>query len=106
MSIWEILVPTRTRDNHPIRTRQHREWDTRVRRITGGLTVMPPVHGQWVSSDDKLFRERMIPVRIACTKEQIDTIADMTAKFYQQRAVMYYRLSTEVVIKEYPCAGR
>lgn len=105
MSIWEILVPTRTREGAPIRTRQHHEWDTRVRRITGGLTVMPPVHGQWVSSDDKLFRERMIPVRIACTKEQIETIADMTAEFYNQLAVMYYRLSNDVVIKEYPCTS-
>jgi len=101
MSIWEILVPTRTQEGVPIRTRQHREWDTRVRRITGGLTVMAPVRGQWVSPDDKLFLERMIPVRIACTNEQIETIADMTAQFYNQQAIMYYRLSNEVVIKEY-----
>lgn len=101
MSIWEILVPTVMPNGRPIRTRQHRVWDERVRQITGGLTIMPPVYGQWVSSTQELFLERMIPVRIACTKEQINTIADMTAKFYNQLAIMFYQLSNEVFIKKY-----
>ena len=101
MNVWEILVPTVIPEGRPIRTRQHREWDSRVRRIANGLTVMAPVRGQWISADNELFQERMIPVRIACTKEQIDAIADMTARFYHQRAVMYYRISDEVIIKEY-----
>lgn len=100
-SVWEILVPTVMPSGKPVRTRQHREWDSRVRRVTGGLTVMPPAKGQWVSSDNELFAERMIPVRIACTRKQIDTIADMTAVFYKQKAVMFYRISDEVYIKEY-----
>lgn len=103
MSIWEILVPTVMPNGRPIRTRQHREWDNRVRRITGGLTVMPPARGQWVSPDNKLFVERMIPVRIACSREQIIQIADMTGAFYQQQAVMYYHISDEVHIRE--CNG-
>jgi hypothetical protein len=43
----------------------------------------------------------MIPVRIACTQDQIETIADWTAKYYEQQAVMYYRVSDYVVIKQY-----
>lgn len=101
LSVWEILVPTVTPDGRPIRTRQHREWDARVRRITGGLTVCPPVRGQWISPKNQLFMERMIPVRIACSRGQIETIADMTAAFYEQEAVMYYCISTEVYIKDY-----
>lgn len=100
-SVWEILVPTVTRHGKPIRTRQHREWDNRVRRIAGGLTIMQPVKGQWVSTDNELFTERVIPVRIACTREQISIIADITAAFYGQEAIMYYRISDEVHIKEY-----
>ena len=100
MSIWEILVPTMTPTGRPIRTRQHRVWDEKVREITGGLTVMPPVRGQWISPDDELFLERMIPVRIACTREQIKEIAMMTIKFYDQLAVMYYRISSEVYTLE------
>ena len=99
--LWEILVPCQTNTGTPIRTRQHREWDTRVRRITGGLTVMTPAKGQWVCPDGELFCERMIPVRIAATREQMDVIADMTAAFYDQIAVMFYLISNEVIIKEY-----
>lgn len=101
MSLYEILVPCCQNNGRPIRTRQHREWDRRVRRITHGLTVLPPAKGQWVSPSGELFAERMIPVRIAATAEQMAFIADLTAKFYNQEAVMYYRISDEVVIKRY-----
>jgi hypothetical protein len=99
--IWEILVPTETQAGKPIRTRQHREWDRRVQRVTGGLTVLQPVRGQWVSAQGLLVAERMIPVRIACTEPQINEIADMTAAFYDQDAVMFYQISDNVTIKNY-----
>ena len=44
----------------------------------------------------------MIPVRIAANYIQMEQIADMTAKFYEQEAVMFYELSSNVTIKEYP----
>lgn len=100
--IWEILVPTETQAGRPIRTRQHRVWDAAVREITGGLTVMPPVRGQWKAIKGLLVIERMIPVRIACTEEEINQIADMTAGFYDQDAVMFYCISEKVFIKDYP----
>lgn len=99
--IWEILVPTIMPDGTPIRTRRHSEWDARVRCVSGGLTVMQPARGQWVSPSDGLFVERTIPVRIVCTRSEIDAIADMTATFYEQEAVMYYCISHEVYIKHY-----
>lgn len=101
MYLYEILVPTQTNLGKPIRTRYHRVWDEKVRKITGGLTIVPPVKGEWISDCGELFRERMIPVRIACTPEQIEQIADMTAKYYDQMAVMYYLISKEVTIKKY-----
>ena len=100
MKLYEILVPCVRNNGRPIRTRCHREWDKRVRRITGGLTVMPPGRGQWVHGDT-LFNERMIPVRICCTESQIEAIADLTATFYEQLAVMFYVISNEVRIKSY-----
>lgn len=102
MKFFEILIPCQNNDGKPIRTRQHREWDRRVRRITGGLTVLSPAKGQWVSPSGEIFAERMIPVRIAATYTQMETVADMTAKFYEQGAVMFYELSNEVTIKQYP----
>jgi len=99
--LWEILVPTQHKDGRPIHTRFHRVWDGKVRGLSGGLTIMKPVMGQWVSPDESLFKERMIPVRVKCTAEDIDRIADMTAKYYDQEAVMYYAISYVVVIKNY-----
>jgi len=40
-------------------------------------------------------------VRIKCTKEQINTIADFTASFYKQKAIMFYLISNEVCIINY-----
>lgn len=102
-SLWEILVPT-VRMDRPDRyftTRYHRVWDGKVRAIAGGLTILKPVKGEWVAPDGKIFSERMIPVRIACTEKEIDRIADMTAAYYSQMAVMYYKISDYVVIKNY-----
>jgi len=98
--LWEILVPT-VMDSKPIRTRFHRVWDSKVREISKGLTILSPARGQWISLDGELFVERMIPVRIACTAEEIERIADMTASYYKQKSVMYYKISDDVVIKNY-----
>lgn len=103
LELWEILVPTiRRSDGKPIRTRFHRVWDKKVRDVAGGLTILRPAYGQWMSPENELFVERMIPVRIACTREQMEEIVDFTAEYYDQLAVMYYKISTEVVIKNYP----
>lgn len=100
-TLWEILVPTVRNGGTPFRTRFHRVWDKRVRKITGGLTILRPAKGQWISPDGKLFEERMIPVRLACTEEQINEIADLTAAHYEQEAVMFYRVGDCVTIKHY-----
>lgn len=98
--LWEILVPTVRLSGKPIRTRFHRVWDAKVRAISGGLTILTPVKGQWVSPDKTLFAERMIPVRISATKAQIDKIIDMTLKYYEQEVVMAYRISDLVIMRD------
>ena len=100
--LWEILVPTVRNDGRPIRTRFHRVWDAKVRAISGGMTILTPARGQWVSPSGELFAERMIPVRIMATTEEIEAIADETARYYEQLAVMFYKVSDEVRIKHYP----
>jgi hypothetical protein len=100
--LWEILVPTvMGAENKPIKTRYHLVWDKKVREITGGLTIFQPAKGHWVSLDGTLFEERMIPVRVKCTEAQIEEIADYTAKYYDQEAVMYTLISHKCVIKNY-----
>lgn len=97
--LWEILVPTIRNDGRPFRVRYHRVWDAKVRAMSSGLTIMPVAKGQWVSPDGALFMERMIPVRIIATREQIEKIVDMTIKYYDQLAVLAYKISDEVILK-------
>lgn len=100
IELWEILVPTVRQDGTPIRTRFHRVWDAKVRDITGGLTILPVAKGQWTAPDGKLFSERMIPVKIAATRSQIERIIDMTIAYYEQLAIMAHKVSDEVIIRE------
>lgn len=66
--------------------------------ISGGLTIMPVAKGQWVYKEN-LFEERMIPVRIIATRKQIEDIIDMTMKYYEQLAVLAYKVSDEVILR-------
>jgi len=100
--MWEILVPTERRlePGKYYRTRYHRVWDEKVRAITGGLTVMAPAKGQWINpATGDLFKERMIPVRIIATKEEINKIVDLTLEYYDQLAVLCYKISDEVILR-------
>ena len=105
IQMWEILVPTVYRvSGKPIHTRYHRVWDEKVRKISGGLTVMHPVKGQWVH-EDQLHSERMIPVRILATKEQMEEIVTMTIQYYDQLAVLAYRISTDIMLRHHDGKG-
>lgn len=100
--MWEILVPTQRNDGRPISTRYHRVWDSKVREISQGLTILKPSMGHWVDPvDNVLYKERMIPVRIMCDEDQIDDIMDFTASYYEQKAILAYAVSTECKIKHY-----
>lgn len=100
--MWEILVPTERRlePGKYYTTRFHRVWDEKVRKITGGLTIMSPAKGQWTHpTTGELFKERMIPVRIIATREEIEKVIDLTLTYYNQLAILCYRISDEVIIK-------
>lgn len=101
-SLWEILVPTERRmePGKYYTTRYHRVWDEKVRKITGGLTILTPAKGQWVDPDTgTLFKERMIPVRIVASREEIESVIDLTLNYYDQLAVLCYKISDEVILK-------
>lgn len=96
--LYEILVPTVRNDGRPIHTRFHRVWDARVRALTGGLTIMSPGKGHWISGSGALFQERMIPVRIMCERPIMLEIAKMTKEYYEQEAVLFYVISNQAEI--------
>lgn len=98
-SLWEILVPTVRNSGKPIRVRFHKVWDNKIRSISGGLTICPVTKGQWISPNGTLFTERMIPVRIIATEEQISDIIDYTMKYYEQEAILVYKISDQVILR-------
>lgn len=94
-------MPVADNQGRKIPVSYHRRWDSAVRAIAGGLTIFEPAKGEWLHLDSKLFSEKMIPVRISCADAAIAQIADLTARHYKQKAVMYYRVSDQVIIKHY-----
>lgn len=90
--VWEIFVP------NSFALTKHKAWDKKVREISNGLTIYKPVRGHWLG-DDGIVEETMIPVRIACSTEQIDKIAAIMLEHYEQQAVMYYLITDKVFIK-------
>ena len=98
--VWEIYVPTMRKDGRPIRTRFHRVWDQKVMKITDGLSVHSPSLGRWLNSGGQVFRDRMIPVRIVATHDQMEKIIDMTLKYYEdEEAILCYRISNDVILR-------
>ncbi len=96
--LWEILVPTVSNEGKPFRLRYHRVWDAHVRKISGGMTILPVAKGQWLDGD-KVYAERMIPVRILATRDQMEQIVEYTMRYYHQLAVLAYKISDEVILK-------
>ncbi len=98
LHLYEILVPGYDNDGHYIPVSKHQEWDEKVITIAGGLTLQPPLKGGWKDLDNKTVRERMIPVRIACSARQMDRIAYMTKDFYQQASILAWEVSSVVAL--------
>jgi len=100
LELWEILIPCADNNGNPFAQDYHDNWTKKIRDISGGFTALSPADGQWTFKDN-LLKEKMIPVRLTCNKDQIDGIADYTAKYYQQLAIFYYKVSDTVIIKHY-----
>ena len=93
MKLFEILVPANRDVN------EHWAWDAKVVLIAGGMSILPTIRGRWQANPQTVIvSEQMIPVRIAATDDQMFEIAQMTAKHYQQKSVMYYVISSEALI--------
>ena len=98
--LWEILVPTVRNNGKPFRTRYHRVWDKKVREISRGLSILTPLKGEWISEEQEVFRERMIPVRIPATEKEINEIVDMTLEYYEQNAVLAYKIANDFILRK------
>lgn len=99
--LWEILLPRAFNDGSDVPVPHHQLWDAKVQHVAGGLTILKKAKGIWRSPGGEIFREEMIPVRIACTEAQMHEIIDFTLAHYKQLAVMAYRISELVIIKHW-----
>lgn len=105
LPMWEILVPTAGNDGTPFSVRHHRTWDEHVKILAGGMTLLKPVRGTWVDPTSSTeYTERMIPVRIVCTEEQIVEICKETARMYDQVAVLATLVAERTVLVTNPNA--
>src|SRR5271157_3315079 len=98
-NFWEILVPVSWNDGTKIEVEYHRQWDAKVRAISGGLTIMRAIKGQW-EFEELVFSEKVIPCRVLATSEQMDKIIDITLEHYHdQHTILAYRISSEVKLR-------
>jgi len=96
--LWEILVPKEI-NGKKVDISYHKEWDKKVKEISGGLTILKPVKGQWISPNNEHLDEPMVPVRIICNQHQIEKIMEITLKHYSQEEVVAYKISDTVIKK-------
>ena len=98
--LYEILVPAGTEEGNELPLGYHKEWDDYVTSLCGGLTILRSTKGRWIDHrDGQEFSEKMIPVRVYCTRDQLDEIIDFTMEHYVQRAVLAYCVSEEVILR-------
>jgi hypothetical protein len=96
-SLYEILVPTKFEDTKtPIRTRYHKKFDEVCRKYSDGLSIFKPIMGQWLHKGE-LYEDRMIPVRLVCTRNELNNIMKFAKDHYRQIQIMAYKISDEVI---------
>lgn len=70
----------------------HADFFYQVLSRTNGYSILPEVEGVWQPELGRICREKMIPVRIACTSEQIAEIAEFAKSHYDQEAIFVLEL--------------
>jgi hypothetical protein len=102
-TLWEILVPVCDNEGNKYDISYHKQWDGFVRSFTigKGITIFKSARGVWVAIDGEEHEEKMIPVRVYCSDESIQKIVDFTGYHYKQKAVMYYRVSENIIVKHF-----
>lgn len=98
-SVYDILVPKTDQQGERIDRSYHQQWDRSVRNIAGGATILDGAKGYWEDPNGNLHEEGVIPVRIACTTEQFETIMSLTVEHYDQDVIMAYQVSDTVFMK-------
>lgn len=98
--LWEVLVPVYDNDGVPFTMDHHYAWDDRVKQISKGLSIYRSAKGTWYDPEEKEYIvERMIPVRVFCTRIELEHIMNITIGHYDQKAVMAFMISDEIIVR-------
>lgn len=100
IGLWEILIPVTHKDGTPVTEKDHRIWRSSLEAI-GVHQFLAPGAVPWIVNEPHLVGVRMIPFRVACTQEQITQVANLTASYFGQDAILLYRVSDDVTLIRY-----
>lgn len=75
-------------------TKHHRIFYKFILNLSKGYSVLNELEGVWQNEKGTIYQEKMIPVRIACTDEQIKEIAEFAKAHYEQEAIFVLELGT------------
>lgn len=101
LSLWELKVPAISKYHVGlIDVGFHKMWEERARKISSGPIIMHATSGHGVERLRKLFAERVIPVRISCTRVEIRHIMKMTREHYELKEVFAHLVSEVVLIEK------
>lgn len=107
MRLYEILLPFALNDaqNGDDYSEERKEFLARVALSVGGYTLFPNINGYW-RDGAREYRERMIPVRVACESTQwADIVTDAMDTFADQKSILWYVLADEVTFATRKCAA-
>ena len=95
-SMWRIMVPEADNKGRNFTPEYHKAWEDAVLAVSGGWTTHATARGAWtVPEDSSVQVEKMRPVDILCTKAQIDSVAAMTVRHYEQKEVLVWKVADE-----------
>jgi hypothetical protein len=97
LKLWEILIPTHSNEGIEYTLEHHRKWDKKAKEVSGGITFLGSAKGSWECPQGKVFEEKMIPVRIRCTTDEIKRISEYTLEHYRQQTVWAYEISSNII---------
>jgi len=97
MQVYEVLIPLADNSGRRFSRAHHSAWEAEVRKRAGGLSILPALEGQWVNKG-RVYRERIRPVRIACTARIIRQLALLAKQHYRQLSVLYHSVGVATFV--------
>lgn len=100
--VWRIMVPEKDNCGRRFSARENLAWEDAVINISGGWTIQPLATGAWTDGEEDTVQiERMKPVDIICTDEQIKQIVNLTGHRFRQKVVLAYKISEHIIYEPF-----